>query len=525
MALSRNVYRSLEDVVSLENVSEDPAMLQVYAFQPFGARGGVWTEFTPEAVVLPGSAEEVQAIVKICNRHKIKFKALSTGWGAHNAPGVGGVVQLDLRRMNRILEIDEKNMYAVVEPYVICAQLQVEAMKRGLNCHIIGAGSSTSALASATSVVGYGPDGLIMGFSGRNVLGVEWVLPTGEILKLGSLGSGAGWFCGDGPGPSLRGIMRGWEGAWGGLGVFTKCAVKLYHWPGPPTIQMKTTPASYVVETPLEDFKISLLSFPNLEKLTEAAYKIGEAEIGWWMARLSPSFTGLQMARGKEFYDLWKTGMLQEMLKYALALGIHGKSRKEFEYQKKALDEILAETGGVVAPVGETPEMQSQNATSALKIDTVTRSCFRPGGGFNTSFGAMDAPDLAITQIKKGTKIKEKYIKRGLLMDDGADNCATLLFENGALGYTEVLILFDHRDPESLKGAWEYLKETNEACIEYALGVPIFQLAQVGGEKHGVFGPACSNYHIWLRKIKRAFDPNNACDPTAYISPEEPERE
>jgi len=52
-------------------------------------------------------------------------------------------VQFDLRRMNRIIDIDEKNRFAIVEPYVICAQLQAEAMKLGLNCNIIGAGSST----------------------------------------------------------------------------------------------------------------------------------------------------------------------------------------------------------------------------------------------------------------------------------------------------------------------------------------------------------------------------------------------
>jgi len=51
--------------------------------------------------------------------------------------------------MNRILEINEKNMYAVVEPYVISAQLQAELWKRGLNCNVNGAGSQTSSLVIA----------------------------------------------------------------------------------------------------------------------------------------------------------------------------------------------------------------------------------------------------------------------------------------------------------------------------------------------------------------------------------------
>ena len=77
-----------------------------------------------------------------------------------------------------------------------------------------------------------------MGYNNRNVLGVEWVLPNGELLKLGSLGSGSGWISGDGPGPSLRGILRGTVGAMGGFGVITAAAIRLYQWGGPPELPM-----------------------------------------------------------------------------------------------------------------------------------------------------------------------------------------------------------------------------------------------------------------------------------------------
>ncbi|WP_458011047.1 FAD-binding oxidoreductase [Candidatus Solincola sp.] len=185
-----------------------------------------WCPHRPAAVVLPGSTAEVQAVVRICLEHGLRLKAMSTGWGIWNMVSGEDVVQVDLRRMDRILEIDERNMYAVVEPYVSCAQLQAETMKRGLNCYIIGAGAGTSPLASATSLCGYGWSGLTTGYSARNLLGVEWVLPDGEVLRLGSHGSGLGWFSGDGPGPSLRGVARGFIGNCGSLGIFTACAVK-----------------------------------------------------------------------------------------------------------------------------------------------------------------------------------------------------------------------------------------------------------------------------------------------------------
>ena len=127
--------------------------------------------------------------------------------------------------MNEI-EIDEKNGIAIVEPYVIHAQLHAEAIKRGWSCNIIGAGSSCSVVAAACAYSGIGAGTMWMGGNAENVLGMEWVTLSGEIVRNGSLGSGDGWFCGEGPGPSVRGIMRGTLGSRGGMGVYTKCAVR-----------------------------------------------------------------------------------------------------------------------------------------------------------------------------------------------------------------------------------------------------------------------------------------------------------
>jgi FAD/FMN-containing dehydrogenase len=140
MTIPESAYQELADVLGPENVSVEPAVLDGYAWQPsFNTDPEIWLP-RPAAVVLPSSTEEVQDVVRICNRHGLKFKAFSTGWGAHAGPAQEGVVQIDLRRMDRILEIDERNMYAVVEPYVSGAQLQAEAMKRGLNTHTSGRG-------------------------------------------------------------------------------------------------------------------------------------------------------------------------------------------------------------------------------------------------------------------------------------------------------------------------------------------------------------------------------------------------
>ncbi len=176
--VSRDAYRAIEDIVGADNITDDPAILDGYAFQWLAEL--VRPERShymprPWAVVMPLTTEEVVAVTKVCNKYHVKVKPISTGWYHWAAPLKDDepTVQFDLRRMNRILEIDEKNTYAVVESGVICAQLQAEVMMRGLNINIIGAGCSTSIVASASAYFGGGPSSYFLGSNSDNLLGQE----------------------------------------------------------------------------------------------------------------------------------------------------------------------------------------------------------------------------------------------------------------------------------------------------------------------------------------------------------------
>ena len=115
-------------MVGTEYISADPVVLDGYAYQRVGEfdTASERQAFTPrpEAAVLPENTEAVQAIVKWCNRRGVSFKASCTGYGPWNAMTREGAILLDMRRMNRILELDEKNMFIVVEPYVSFGQIQ-----------------------------------------------------------------------------------------------------------------------------------------------------------------------------------------------------------------------------------------------------------------------------------------------------------------------------------------------------------------------------------------------------------------
>ena len=151
MTLPRDVYQALEHIVGANNISDDPAVLDSYRYSLAHTAihlGPFYNTFTPRgaAVLMPGSTEEVQAIVKLCNKYKIKFKASSTFWSAQAYPSEEDTIQLDMRRMDRILEIDAKNMYAVVEP----ASIQVA----GTGTEVGGGAGQDRATATGTSDVG-----------------------------------------------------------------------------------------------------------------------------------------------------------------------------------------------------------------------------------------------------------------------------------------------------------------------------------------------------------------------------------
>lgn len=527
MALKREIYRALEDVAGPDNISEEPAILDSYAW--VGMAQGVETHDTPEgeetrfirfarrfeAVVLPKDTAEVQAIVRLCNRHGIKFKAFSTGFIGGNIPASAGVIQLDLRRMNRILEINGKNMYAVVEPYVISAQLQSELMKRGLNCNIIGGGSQTSALPLAAHW-GLGHMGQTTSGGERNLLAVEWVTPEGEIVRLGSLGSSGEWFCGDGPGPSLRGIIRGSITPMGGMGVYTKAATKIYYWPGPSTFPIEGVSPYYAPSEIPPGFMIRYFSFPSMEKLGEAMRKIGESEIAFELMGFPASMIAANMATSNQ-EELETFERLRKQVEGpGFIIIVVGNSLREFEYKKRVLKQIIDETSGKSLEIMEDQKIGGAQLWRFIRITASIRETFRATGDHSGIFPGHNEFAPIVKLAQRVAQIKAKLQRKGLLLNDGAD-AFPWTEEHGFLSHAEVLYRFS-ASRESLEGVRYLREESAKLALREPAGVPFFVC---GDQLHDLFGPSTSNYHLWLRKIKKAFDPNGTSDAARYITAKE----
>jgi glycolate oxidase len=512
--LTDEAYRDLEKAAGAENVSREAGVLDGYAWQPTNNDHPVERWVTrPVAVALPSSTEEVQEIVRACNKHGLRFKAFSTGWGVWNGPTYDNVVQIDLRRMNRIVEINEKNMYAVIEPYVNGAQLQAETMKVGLNTHIIGAGPSCSPLASATSGWGVGHDGNFMSYSPRNVLGVEWVLPDGEVLKLGAPGSGPDWFSGDGPGPSLRGIMRGSTGTQGSTGVFTKCALKLYDWPGPAEVETTGTVLDSNSVVP-EELSFFMCVFPDRESFLEANLKIGETEIGYNTLRTA-TVMYLNILAPRLFEKITRAKTLGKIfgktMEYTLMMVLAANSMGHMEFQTAALKNIVADNGGIVMNLGDMPAFTSMAYLNMIRA-TIPALVFRMGGSFNTALSRNEAIDTQENWRDDCNVVKDKWIQRNGILNDMVDNPYYVSYENNGWAHCEVVYQFDPRNSKHREALEPIFADFTIAAANQCMEPGFSSDPRV----RKIMSALASNYNRWQKKISGFLDPGKASDDTLY---------
>jgi len=480
MTLSADIYKEFEDVAGPENICDDPAIMPAYKDNPFAA------------VILPKNTAEVAAIVKLCNKHKIAFRPICTGWTGAFAPGS---LLLDLRRMNHIIEINEKNMYAVVEPFVISAELQAETFKRGLHFCVKGAGTNCAAM-----LRGHGHLDETTSGDDRNHLAVEWVSPEGEIINTGSMGSCGEWFSGDGPGPSLRAFLTSAVPPGTSPGVFTKAAIKLYHWPGPAAYCLEGNSPRYTLKEKPPYMMARYYSFPSVEKMFAAETKIGESEIAFEHMGFNPAMVAANITTcNEEFFKVFSR-MSQEVRGPGFFVIIGGTSAADFAYKKKVLDKIVEDNTGQSLKMVEEPEIEGILMAQCTRISASIRETFRSGGTFK-SIPIMGQRDLTIKWAIGAGKAKMPLIQKGLILDDGGGFFGWGV-EQGHLGKTEIFCAYNPQRQEAVEAVQKWRDEQKARAVRERY------FAETMDNSEEVSKDLC-NYLIWWRKIHKALDPND----------------
>src|SRR4051812_41768479 len=173
----------------------------------------------PAFVVLPDPADDVAAVLRSANEHGIPVTARGSGTGLSGAatPVPGGIV-VSFERMNRVLEIDEANQVAVVQPGVTLAELDEATAARGL-VYPVFPGEYSASLGGNVATNAGGMRAVKYGVTRHQVLGLEVVLPGGEVIRTG------GKFVKGSTGYDLTQLIVGSEGT---LALVTEATLRLY---------------------------------------------------------------------------------------------------------------------------------------------------------------------------------------------------------------------------------------------------------------------------------------------------------
>jgi glycolate oxidase len=484
----RAALEKIKSIVGAENVSDDPLDLICHErdlYTPVSKRflGAV---ATPAMVVRPKSTEEVQGVVRIANEYKIPITPFSfgTNMGGAAVPSVEGAILLDLRRMNRIIEINEETMTATIEPGVSYGRLDYEAKKKGLRT-VSTIGGYTGGLIGNFVTANVRPFNAMFGFSDP-IVTMEVVLPTGEILRTGSMAYPGyedvnpyvrlAW------GPDFAGLFRGSAGA---FGIITKAVVKLY-------------PAGEVE-------KRLKFAFSDLDSLLEAMKKTQRNEIGRAV---------LGIDRNEMFFVCTERDERESMSKeewqktyksfpeWAMLINLEG--RKEIVEADEALLKKICEEYG-----GKELELPPKYAES---LDD-----------FSTHRGRMIMHSLVIpsmiclwtcvptSNIKafydKTLEVLKKLDMRFPLFKDifNPGRWFLIPFDRGNTYMIGVDVDFDTLDEEQLQKATEFL-------LSY---VPL--MTEVKGTIPMTMGPLVDmlmpSYSKLMKSIKRMLDPNGIFSP------------
>ena len=196
-----------------DTVADDPATLAAHA-------GDKWfAAHAPEAVVFARTAEDVSRLLRFCSENAVPVTARGAGYGyVGGAVPMRGGVALSLARMNRVLELNERDFVAVVQPGVVTGELQAAARARGLFYPPDPASLQHSTLGGNIATNAGGPRCLKYGVTRHYVLGLEVVLANGDVVRCG------GRTHKNKTGFDLVGLFVGSEGM---LGVVTEATLRL----------------------------------------------------------------------------------------------------------------------------------------------------------------------------------------------------------------------------------------------------------------------------------------------------------
>jgi glycolate oxidase subunit GlcD len=453
------LVEALGRIVGPRWVRHRRAELKTYAMDGLPTR-----ESYPGMVVMPGSAAEVRAIVRLLHLVGVPFVARGAGTGlSGGAVADGEAVVIALTRMNRILRVDRAHRRAVLQPGVVNARLSEAVAPLGL--HYVPDPSSQTACTVGGNVAenAGGPHCLKYGVTTNHIVQLEVVLADGSVVALGSP-QGEPW------GPDLVGLFVGSEGM---FGIVTEITVRLE--PMPPSV------------------RTMLADFPTVRAASEAVSSI--------------IATGIVPAA-------------MEMMDRACVAAVEA-SIYAAGYPTDAAAVLLVELDGqadaVEAEAATVEALLLARGARSVRSASSDADRARLWQGRKKAFGAMGriAPDLAVQDAVVPRSALPDIMDRIAEIRDRHGLRISNVFHAGD-GNLHPNISFDRRDPDVARRVHLACTEIMAACV--AAG------GSITGE-HGV-GSDKLEYMPWvfdadtlgaMRAVRRVFDPTERANPGKVV--------
>jgi len=413
----------------------------------------------PVAVTLPRSREEVQEIVRLCRRHAVPFVPRGAGTGLSGGALSDAGVVIECSRMDRILEVNVEDRYAVVEPGVVNAELSQAIADTGLFYAPDPSSQQVCTIGGNIAENSGGPHTLKYGTTTNHVLALEMVLPDGELIELGNA---TGWS----PGYDLVGAAVGSEGT---LGVVTRATLRL-------------EPIPEGVETLLAIF----------DDVVAACRSVG---------RIIRS--GLVPA-ALEIVDQ-RTIRAVEASEYRAGLPVDAGAVLIVE-----LDGPEVALGAQVARVREIAAREGATRVEVARDAAERQRFWRARKG---AFGAMGrlAPDLYVHDAVVPRSTLPDVLARVCEIGDRHELILSNVFHAGD-GNLHPNISFDRRNSDELARVVAAGAEILQVCVD--AGGVITGEHGIGSEKRDFMGLLYSEADLAaMRRLRDTFDPDLACNP------------
>lgn len=453
----------LENVVGKERVLTQKTDIMTYSYDASFATQLDPKE--PEIVVIPNSTEEVSACTRLANEYRVPLypRGAGTAQTGGPVPVLGGIV-MDLSHMNRILEIDHQNMQVIIEPGVVQANLNLALKEYGLffppdpgSAKMCTIGGMVANNSSGLRAVKYGNTRFY-------VLGMEVVLPTGEIIMTGGARSRA---LKSVSGYDLAHLLIGSEGT---LGIVTKLRLKLLPLP--------------------QTRGIILCSFEKLEQAGEAVNHI-------FRSGILPSALEIMDQQCTKAANLMKPELRLPENEALLVIEVDG-SKEEVASQVKRVSEV-ANTYTNYVKFSDEPE-ECQQLWQARQIVGAATGRLKPGG-----FRVYGGEDICVPLSRLPEALRRIHeIARSY-------DIVCAIYGHIGDGNLHTSPVINMKNKTEIENAKKMIEDIHQMAIEmdgtttaeHGVG---FVRAQYMEAEHG---PALA----LMRALKRTVDPNNILNP------------